>query len=33
MKFPSRPKPLDGLPGVSGTVRVDRRTTTLMRRL
>ncbi|MBY9073199.1 hypothetical protein K1X13_00050 [Nocardioides sp. WL0053] len=33
MKFSSRSKPLDGLPGVSGTVRVDRRTTTLMRRL
>ena len=33
MKFPSRPKPDARLPGTAGPVRVDRRTTTLMRRL
>jgi len=33
MKFPSRHKPDARLPGTAGTVRVDRRTTTLMRRL
>ena len=33
MKFPSRQRPDAGLPGTSGTVRVDRRTTTLVRRL
>jgi uncharacterized membrane-anchored protein len=33
MKFPSRQKPVDGLPGVTGTVRLDRRTNTLVRRL
>jgi uncharacterized membrane-anchored protein len=33
MKFPSRPKSDTGLPGVTGPVRVDRRTSTLMRRL
>ena len=33
MKFPSRPKPDAGLPGTVGTVRVDRRTGTLVRRL
>lgn len=33
MKFPSRPKPDAGLPGTAGTVRVDRRTSTLVRRL
>ena len=26
MKFPSRQPSVDGLPGVTGTVRVDRRT-------
>ena len=33
MKFPSRQQPVDGLPGVSGTARVDRRTSALVRRL
>ena len=33
MKFTSRQRPDAGLPGTSGTVRVDRRTTTLVRRL
>ncbi len=33
MKFPSRHQPVDGLPGISGTARVDRRTTGLVRRL
>ncbi len=33
MKFPSRQRPDAGLPGVAGTVRVDRRTSTLVRRL
>jgi uncharacterized membrane-anchored protein len=33
MKFPSRPKPDAGLPGITGPVRVDRRTSSLMRRL
>ena len=33
MKFPSRQQPLDGLPGVSGTARVDRRTSAVVRRL
>jgi len=33
MKFPSRQKPVDGLPGTSGTARVERRTSTLVRRL
>lgn len=33
MKFPSRQRPGPGLPGTTGTVRVDRRTSTLVRRL
>ena len=33
MKFPLRQKPVEGLPGVTGTVRLDRRTNTLLRRL
>lgn len=33
MKFSSRQQPVDGLPGVSGTARVDRRTSGLVRRL
>ena len=33
MKFPSRQRTDPGLPGTTGTVRVDRRTTTLVRRL
>ncbi len=33
MKFPMRQKPVDGLPGLTGTARLDRRTTTLVRRL
>lgn len=33
MKFPSRHKTDDGLPGLTGTVRVDRRTSTVVRRL
>ena len=33
MKFPSRQQPVDGLPGISGTARVDRRTSALVRRL
>ena len=33
MKFPSRQPAVQGLPGVSGTVRLDRRTTSLVRRL
>ncbi len=33
MKFPSRPRPDAALPGTTGTVRVDRRTSTLVRRL
>ncbi len=33
MRIPSRQKPVEGLPGITGTVRLDRRTQTLMRRL
>ena len=33
MKFPSRQSSVEGLPGVTGTVRLDRRTTSLVRRL
>ncbi|CAN5652849.1 putative cytokinetic ring protein SteA [soil metagenome] len=33
MKFPSRQPAVQGLPGVSGTVRLDRRTASLLRRL
>ena len=33
MRFPSRQPAVDGLPGVSGTVRLDRRTASLVRRL
>lgn len=33
MKFPSRQKPLTGLPGTTGTVRMDRRTQPLLGRL
>jgi uncharacterized membrane-anchored protein len=33
MKFPSRQPALEGLPGVTGTVRLDRRTPSLLRRL
>jgi uncharacterized membrane-anchored protein len=33
MRFPSRQRALDGLPGVSGKARLDRRTSTLVRRL
>jgi uncharacterized membrane-anchored protein len=33
MKFPSRHSTVEGLPGVSGTARMDRRTTSLVRRL
>jgi uncharacterized membrane-anchored protein len=33
MKFHSKQPPVTGLPGVSGTVRLDRRTTSLVRRL
>jgi uncharacterized membrane-anchored protein len=33
MKFHSRQPAVDGLPGVTGTVRLDRRTTSLVRRL
>ncbi|HSV37877.1 MAG TPA: putative cytokinetic ring protein SteA [Nocardioidaceae bacterium] len=34
MKFPSRPQPaVEGLPGATGTIRVDRRTSTLLRKL
>ncbi len=33
MKFPSRQKPDAGVPGLTGTVRADRRTSTLVRRL
>jgi uncharacterized membrane-anchored protein len=33
MKFPSRQRPEPRLPGTTGTVRVDRRTSTLVRRL
>ncbi len=32
MKFPSRQQPADGLPGLSGTARVDRRTSAVVRR-
>ena len=32
MKFPSRQQPSDGLPGLSGTARVDRRTSAVVRR-
>jgi uncharacterized membrane-anchored protein len=32
MKFPTRQQPTDGLPGVSGTARVDRRTSAVVRR-
>ncbi|HEX6517801.1 MAG TPA: putative cytokinetic ring protein SteA [Nocardioidaceae bacterium] len=33
MRFPSRQKPVDGLPGLVGTARADRRTSSLVRRL
>ena len=33
MKFPSRQKTVEGLPGTAGTARLDRRTNTLVRRL
>jgi uncharacterized membrane-anchored protein len=33
MRFPSRQKRADGLPGITGTARLDRRTNTLVRRL
>lgn len=33
MKFPSRQSAVEGMPGVSGTVRLDRRTSSLVRRL
>jgi len=33
MKFPSRQKPVEGLPGTTGTVRMDRRTQPLLGRL
>jgi len=33
MKFPSRQQPVEGLPGITGTARLDRRTNTLVRRL
>ena len=33
MKFPSRHTAVQGLPGVTGTVRLDRRTSSLLRRL
>ena len=33
MRFPSRQRPLEGLPGVVGTARVDRRTGSVLRRL
>jgi uncharacterized membrane-anchored protein len=33
MKFPSRQSAVEGMPGVSGTVRLDRRTPALLRRL
>jgi uncharacterized membrane-anchored protein len=34
MKFPSRPQPaVEGIPGATGTIRIDRRTSTLLRRL
>lgn len=33
MRFPSRQKPADGMPGVAGTARLDRRTQSLVRRL
>ena len=33
MKFPSRQKPVTGLPGTSGVIRIDRRTSALVRRL
>ncbi len=33
MKFPSRQPAVEGLPGVTGTVRLDRRTASLVRRL
>ena len=32
MKFPSRQQPTDGLPGLTGTARVDRRTSAVVRR-
>lgn len=32
MKFPSRQQPTDGLPGITGTARVDRRTSAVVRR-
>ena len=32
MKFPTRQQPADGLPGVTGTARVDRRTSAVVRR-
>ena len=33
MRFPSRHTAVQGLPGVTGTVRLDRRTSSLLRRL
>ena len=33
MRFPLRQQPVDGLPGVTGTARIDRRTSSLVRRL
>src|SRR5688500_9374870 len=33
MRFPSRQRTVDGLPGVTGTARLDRRTNPLLRRL
>src|SRR5687768_3359451 len=33
MKFPSRQPAVDGMPGVTGTARLDRRTPALLRRL
>ena len=33
MRFPRRQQPVDGLPGVTGTARIDRRTSSLVRRL
>src|SRR3954471_14570770 len=33
MKLPSRSSAVDGLPGVTGTIRMDRRTASLVRRL
>lgn len=33
MKFPSRQQPTEGMPGIAGTARMDRRTQSLVRRL